>query len=224
MEQVADRDTKLPIVVIDTMLPRQVLKIEADEEIFKRLVKHLVETETPVLGMVGLAQLNTGQTLPLQNGVEVEVIGKPHVAEDTGGLRVELRSGRRFRITGELETCQRGWTEARVRFLDSAEEEAAEEGGPEPLSLARAVARASEFTAPNANMPSSRSLVDRWIQLARENEQVPGQIDRLLEDLGEIPPPEQPSERAFWVGALINPLPFMGGKFIFILNILSTFH
>jgi hypothetical protein len=54
------------------------------------------------------------------------------------------------------------------------------------------------------------SLVDRWIQLARERERQPGQIDQLLQDLGSIPPVEEPSERAFWVGALINPIPAMG--------------
>jgi hypothetical protein len=28
--------------------------------------------------------------------------------------------------------------------------------------------------------------------------------------IGKIPPENEPSERAFWVGALINPLPSMG--------------
>ena len=32
----------------------------------------------------------------------------------------------------------------------------------------------------------------------------------MLKDLGEIPPDHEPSERAFWVGALINPLPGLG--------------
>jgi Lon protease-like protein len=211
MEQVADQDTKLPIVVIDTMLPRQVLKIEANEDSFTRLVKTQLEKENPVFGMVGLATLSTGQTLPLQNGVEVEIVGMPKVVEGTPlGLRVELRAGRRFRITGELDTAKEGWTQARVRFLDSKQEEEAEEKGAEPIALARAMSLAREFTAPNVNMKDNASLVDRWIELARQKERNPGQIDQLLKDLGKIPPVTEPSERAFWVGALINPLPGMG--------------
>jgi hypothetical protein len=53
-------------------------------------------------------------------------------------------------------------------------------------------------------------MVDRWIELARENERHPNQISNLLEQLGPIPPEEDPSERAFWIGALINPLPALG--------------
>ena len=60
------------------------------------------------------------------------------------------------------------------------------------------------------NMKNSASLVDRWIELARENERHPGQVDALLKQLGEIPPEHEPTERALWVGALINPLPSMG--------------
>jgi hypothetical protein len=52
--------------------------------------------------------------------------------------------------------------------------------------------------------------VDRWIALAKDNERQPGQIDALLESLGDIPPEHEPTERAFWIGALINPLPAMG--------------
>ena len=70
--------------------------------------------------------------------------------------------------------------------------------------------KADEFTMPKANIPNNLSLVDRWIELAREKERSPGQIDAILKDIGEIPPADQPSERAFWVGALINPLPGMG--------------
>merc|ERR1712003_523432 len=70
--------------------------------------------------------------------------------------------------------------------------------------------KAEELTMPNGNMPDNTSLVDRWIELAKEKERSPGQIDGILEDLGKIPPADRPSDRAFWIGALINPLPAMG--------------
>ena len=75
------------------------------------------------------------------------------------------------------------------------------------LSVARAISKSKQFTQPNMNMNGS-SLVDRWIELARENERIPGQIDTLLKQLGDIP--EEHTERALWIGALINPLPSLG--------------
>jgi hypothetical protein len=32
----------------------------------------------------------------------------------------------------------------------------------------------------------------------------------LLDDIGKIPPENEPSEQAFWVGALVNSLPSLG--------------
>lgn len=214
INKVQDGETKMPIVTLDSMLPRQVLKMQVTNDAkFVELVKERVQQETPSFGMVGMATLSTtGQTLPLQNGVEVEIVGNPQAIE--GGLRLELKAGRRFRITGEFTQVEpQGWSEARVHFLDSKEEEKAEEEGTteQIVSLARAKSRAHEFTSPNMQMPNKSSLVERWIELATQNERTLGQIDELLLDLGEIPSDDEPvSERAYWVGALINPLPGMG--------------
>ena len=212
MAQVMDRDNQLPIVVLDAMLPRQVLKIEVENNaIFHALIQHCIITETPRFGMVGTATLAlTGQTWPLQNGVEVELVDPPQVVDgvgDGGGegkaLRVQLKATRRFRIQqGELRTNPAGWTEARVMFLD--EDPTAQEEKEDPESLARAIQVATQLTDPNNN------LVEQWITLATTKEHFPGQVDQILNDLGTIPPPEQPTDRAFWIGALINPLPSMG--------------
>ena len=66
------------------------------------------------------------------------------------------------------------------------------------------------------------SLIDRWIQLARENERQEGQIDILLADIGPPPSPEEPSELAFWIGALVNPPPGMGVAMEFRPQLLMT--
>ena len=208
MQQVSDRETKLPMVVVDAMLPRQVLKIEVADPTFVELVRHLVATEQPYFGMLGMAELAAvKQTLPLQNGVQVEIVGQPVLTEDEA-IRIRLRGGRRFRIQAELATSEHGsWTEARVRYLDSAQEEADEENGENPLSLARARQQARTLVRTQDN---GVNLLDEWIALAKQHERNPGQIDELLEDLGERPSPDEPTELAFWVGALINPLPGMG--------------
>ena len=205
--QVADRDTRLPIVVIDTMLPRQELKVEVDQnEAFQRLIQNQVANETPFFGVVGLAELSTGQTLPLQNGVRVQIVGQPHLNENGTAVRVHFKAVERFRILGELQTTSKGWTEARVQYLDSRQEEQEHE---DPQSLARARHLAKGLTSPNASIGSGtgKSLIEQWIELARTKENFPGQIGQILKGLGEMPSTDEPSELAFWVGALINPLP-----------------
>jgi Lon protease-like protein len=207
--EVQDRDTKVPLVVLDSMLPRQVLKIQVNNPLLMELVRDCLQNENPFFGMLGLARLRSGQQVHLKSGVEVE-IGNPEMVGDEG-IRLELRGGRRFTIEGEVENAGGGWTEARVKFLESNEEEEEEiTKGNDRFSVARAISMAKEFTSPNLNMKDNKSLVDTWIALAKENEREPGQIDELLLQLGEIPPVEEPSELAFWVGAMINPLPAMG--------------
>ena len=214
MTQVTDRDTKLPLVVLDSMLPRQVMKIKVNNDLFINLIKSRLEEETPCIGILGIAKLSTGEQVHLTNGVEVQIMGKPVMDETNGGVLLELKAGRRFSLQGEIDTATQGWTEGRVQFLSSAEQEEEEEENSSTLedrmALARAMQKSREFTSPNMNMEDNRSLVDQWIQLARERERKPGQIDQLLQDLGDIPSVEEPSERAFWVGALINPIPAMG--------------
>lgn len=225
LKQVQERSDKLPLMILDTMLPRQVLQIQIQHPTLKSLMRRRVAMETPTLGMLGTARISTGQTVPLKAGVEVEIVEIDKVAAggDGGGERpwdVSLRAGRRFVIEGDVERMEGGWTEARVKFLDSSAEEEGEvrrfatepcsAAGDNRLSVARAISKSRVFTEPNMKMKDNASLVDRWIELARQNERHPGQVDALLRQLGEIPPEHEPTERALWVGALINPLPSMG--------------
>ena len=109
-----------------------------------------------------------------------------------------------------MEVEGEGWTEARVRFLDSTDEE--EQEGSD--ALAAAISKAGRLTAPTLwdGSASGRPLsaIDRWIELATERERTPGQIEELVRGLGPVPPADRPTERALYVGALINPLPAMG--------------
>lgn len=213
-------------------MPRQILQIQIQHPTLKALMKHRYREEIPTLGMLGMAKLSTGQSLPLKTGVEVEIIQMdkptdvlPSDISDNGEdpWDVSLRAGRRFIIEGNVEKNEQGWTEASVKFLDSTTEEENEihsafdnpnstptAGSSDRLSVARAISKSKQFTEPNMNMKDGASLIERWIELAKENERHPGQIDVLLQQLGEIPPEHEPTNRAMWVGALINPLPSMG--------------
>mmetsp|Transcript_11282 Transcript_11282/g.24431 ORF Transcript_11282/g.24431 Transcript_11282/m.24431 type:complete len:368 (+) Transcript_11282:158-1261(+) len=236
VQEVQDQSNKLPLMILDTLLPRQILQIQIQHETLKSLMKHRVAQETPTLGMLGMAKLSTGQTVPLKTGVEVQIVqmekavDEPPAGTSTYGdageaWDISLRAGRRFVIEGDVEKTEEGWTEAQVKFLDSRaeeENEVAQFSKPsmedpsglsttgDRLSVARAISKSKQFTEPNMNMKNSVSLIDRWIELAKENERHPGQIEALLSQLGDIPPEHEPTERALWVGALINPLPSMG--------------
>jgi Lon protease-like protein len=208
MEEVKNQDTKCPLVVLDCMLPRQIMKIQVKNALLMELVRTQIQKEKPTFGMLGMAILESGDKINLASGVEVEITEKPVFIDDS--VLLVLKGGRRFTIVGEIENAGRGWTQARVKYLDSKEEEQEEVKGQDRMAVARAIMKGQTLTSPNASMENNDCLLHRWIQLAKQNERKPGQIDQLLEDLGEIPPEDEPSERALWVGALINPLPAMG--------------
>eukprot|EP00536_Pseudo-nitzschia_multiseries_P017913 jgi/Psemu1/264589/estExt_Genewise1Plus.C_19290002 len=230
LKEVQERESKLPLVVLDSMLPRQVLELQVNNDLLIKLVRDCLEREAPFFGMLGIARLANGQQIHLNRGVEVEILEERLKFLPEGqGVKLALKAtGRRFEIEkGGIESVggEDGYTVARVRFLDSAREEEeevqkavrkddenynADTEEYDRMSVARAIMKAKEFTSPNGNMANNVSLVDRWIELARERERSAGQIDGILEDLGKIPPSDQPSERAFWIGALINPIPAMG--------------
>jgi len=190
---------KLPLVVLDSMLPRQVLKIKVSNPTFIELVRSRFAQEEPYFGMTGMARLSTGEQVHLKTGVTVDIVGKPEVEED--GLKVVLKADKIFRINGEVDNHPSGgWTEARVEYLENEDDEDKIDKANDRMGLARAMSKARKLPG----------LVGEWIELARHRERQPGQIDRLLLDLGVMPPSEEPSQRALWVGALINPLPAMG--------------
>ena len=224
-QEIEDASTRLPLIILDSMLPRQVMDIQLSHPTLQHLIKHrTIETENPTLGMIGMIRTNQGY-VPLTNGVEVEIV-ECGQAQDIPGDEmgssenawdVTLKAKRRFTLAGEVKKTEGGWTESRVKYLESCVEEETQQKQSEQdedatarLSLARAISKSRQFTQPNINIPENLSIIDRWIELARENERHPNQIDKLLDQLGDIPPEDQPSERAFWIGALINPLPALG--------------
>lgn len=209
IQEVQDKESKLPLIILDAMLPRQTLRLQIKNKLLQQLIEHRLQmNENPSLGMLGKAILQSGEVINLSKGVEVHI----KVAQDNF---VEFKAGRRFRLEGEIENTEEGWTEGRVTFLSSQEEEEYEIqqnlGSQDPVrSYANAISKVKELTSPNMSLPNNISLIERWIELAKENERQPGQIEKLLEDLGELPDEDEPSEIAFWIGSMINPLPAMG--------------
>ena len=210
MTEVQESDQRLPLIVLDAMLPGQVLNITIKNPLLKTLLKTRWQEETPSLGMVGYARLQDGRQVTLSSGVEVEVLGTPIVTDD-GSLKLSLKGARRFRVQEDtVETTEQGWTEATVQYLNATLDDHAEESDSDPMSIARAMQMAREFTDPNFSLSESKSLVDMWLTLARKHERRPHQIDNILNDLGPAPSWKNPTDCAFWVAALINPIPALG--------------
>jgi len=177
VKEVTDQESKLPLVVLNCMLPRQVLTIRVKNQLLMELVRNRLERETPFFGVLGMARLASGEYVHLPTGVEVEIFIIPTSGED--GVLLELTARRRFVVEGEVENAG-NWTEAQVRLLDTKEKAEKESKGGSRESIGRAIVKAREFKSRDMRMEGSLSLVDRWIQLARENEKEAGQIDRLL--------------------------------------------
>lgn len=209
IQKLQEKETKMPIIVLDAMLPRQTLKLEIRNKLLQKLIQHrVVVNENPTLGMLGKAILENGDVINLNKGVEVEIQIDKHNF-------VQFKGGRRFRLDGEIESTTQGWTEGRITYLSSKEEEENEiqqnKGAEDPVrSLSNAISKAKLLTSPNMSLPNNVSLIERWIELAKENEREPGQINKLIEELGDMPDESEPSEIAFWIGSMINPLPAMG--------------
>lgn len=208
--ELKERSNKMPLVVLDAMLPRQVLKVNVRNALLMELIRTKLEAEDPFFGMLGTARIATAgggspQLINLVHGVQVQILTPPkdeinkNIPDDAFRLHIRATE-KRFVIDGEIESTEQGWTEADVKFLDSKEEND-EDGYDDAVELAK------EFTLDNGK---NSNLVDTWIQLARDRERQSGQIEQLLLDLGPIPSHEDPTDLAFWIGALINPLPAMG--------------
>ena len=207
------RSNKLPLVVLDAMLPRQVLKVNVRNALLMELIRTRLEAEEPFFGMLGTARIrspssNQPQTINLVHGVQVKILTtsnddddtmttqKTKLSDDTFRLHVQA-TNKRFVIDGDIESTPQGWTEAKVKYLDSSEQQQEED---EP----------NEETIQTAKSLIHDNLVNKWIKLAQKRERFPGQIDQLLIDLGPMPSSDDPSDLALWIGALINPLPAMG--------------
>jgi hypothetical protein len=204
-----EKEATMPLIVLDAMLPRQTLKLQIKNELLQQLIRERIQVnENPTLGMLGKAILQNGDVMNLTKGVEVEI---KIIEEDI----VEFKAKRRIKLEGEAKNTPGGWTEGKVAFLSSEKEEEEEVkqylSSENPFkSISNAIAKAREIKSPNMNMPNNLNLIESWIELAKENERKPGQIDTLIKELGKIPSEDEPTELAFWIGSLINPLPAMG--------------
>lgn len=181
---------KLPLIFRESLLPRQRMGMTVKNGIILDLVRHRLENETPTFGMLSVQPSGDA----MLHGVEVEILSWS-INKWKTGVRLEVKAGKRFQLIGSIEESKHGWCQAPVQFLNSQVQEQKETH----TNLAEARKLAAQFTDPKNH------LINKWLSLARDQERFDSQLNQLLSDLGPIP--VDPSERAFWVGALINPTP-----------------
>ncbi len=193
------------LLVLDTMVPGQRLRVEDAPPYFRGLVdggEPLV-----VVGRQGLA-LHA-------RGAEVVVAAEPARADGvvlaTTGRVAEIVDG------GDDEGSRWRGRAGAVRWLGPLAD-ADDALSPEDAyqlakqrdhgALGDAVEHAPERLARASD--ALGGLVDEWLSLVRASnrERAPGQLDALLSELGPMPAPA--NARAVWCSALINPLPALG--------------
>ena len=196
-------ESTITCLLMDSMVPRQRIDLQFGPPV-SGMIGELRESGGR-LGVLGMDQ-RTGKIL--RHGVEARIehcsaflasqgYYSSHTTRRANGFTardVTLVSGRRFEVLDPADDEQ--WPPdspfftARVRWLTC------EKG------TAASILRAEEI-AP---------LVTEWISLVRETkrERAEGQLDQLLGDLGGTPDAEDAEDLAFWVAALVNPLPALG--------------
>jgi len=174
----------LPLMILDSMLPRQRLTFSVD-----RLMNR-VDLEQDRFAMVGVH----GGSI-ISAGVEVRVVSRRTVGDS---VELEVVGGRRFTFPGH----------------PSVEEEPERTSSKPLLRVSLEWVRDEDERPIQGELALSETLeplVERWLRLVRAGrERQPGQMDMILEHLGPMPPASEVTDRALWVAALINPLPGLG--------------
>ena len=205
VQEMLTRRTQLPIVVLDSMLPGQRLKLQTRDAAFKNMLEWCAvraaedsgdeqfdDRALGVFGMVGVDRAS-GSAAPF--GVEARVLSCED--GDDGTLRVEIAGGRRFAVDADAP--------------DEGDSAASGAIYPKAVTLAAAYDAAEEAAAAPA-AAAIPDLVARWEALVVDGkrERVPDHLAGVRGDLGPQPPPSAPSDLAYWVGGYINPLPALG--------------
>lgn len=204
VQEMMTRQATMPIVVLDSMLPGQRIKLQSADPAFREMIEWVGvkasedsgeeqydDDSKGVFGMVGADRQNGG-ALPF--GVEARVLD---VADKEGVLHVEIAGGRRFFVDADR----------------SAEDDAKRDGAVYPRTVTIAApldaANEADAAAAAAEIPA---LLRTWEDLVvgGGHEKVPDHLARVRRDLGPEPAPSEPSNLAIWVGGYINPLPALG--------------
>jgi len=188
--RVQSRHTTLPVMILDAILPRQQLTFQSADPKFRRLVEYCLDRDTE-MGMIGL---NPHTSRPLCRGVTLRVSDENIERSDDDTIQLSVRGERRMEVQGEpwLDETESFYL-ADVEILEDLQEELNEQERQEAIQLSE--------TLP--------ALVKEWKQWVLDTKATDQKgMDIRMEMLGSMP--DDLTERALWVAAVINPLPALG--------------
>lgn len=233
----ASEVARMNVLVLDTMLPRQKLRVTREEN--ERLLMHLVDfmnrhrhvddVASFRVGMVGRMPRSQHELLPatappppLPFGVEVHLAAHVETKPASDGFvrAVTVTAGRPFELLEILKLSSDGSEALRVateRDPHTLWQALSGSGGHAASFLARV--RWRRLQSPPASVSSQEKLAGlirarfrHWGALVRRHghERFPRQLDQVLADLGPCPSIDEPDAACLWLAALLNPLPALG--------------
>lgn len=187
LESMRTRHCTIPIMILDALLPKQKLSFQSNDPRVRRLVDYCIKEGVGQLGMIGLNP-HTGR--PLSRGVTVSVSEDTVVVDGssiamtvTGKKRMELQGEPWLDPSGSFYLAEIEIMEERVELMTEEQE-----GNVEKLSQ---------------TLPEK---IQEWVGwVIKANAADEKGMKARMKDLG--PMPNDPTERALWVAALVNPLP-----------------
>jgi len=176
---------RLPIFVLDSLLPRQRMHLNVFEPRYRIMVQRAIESGSRHFGMTG--------SVAAVCGVEVQIVSA-HEQSDYGRFNVEIVGHRPFRISSSWHAAE-GYLEADVTYFDF------DEGGDEN-DVAEARSAASDLP----------ELVETWTAAILDGgwQRHPYHLAKIREQIGPMPPVSEPGKLSAWVVALVNPIPGLG--------------
>ena len=217
------------VLIFDAMLPRQRMRITADEhgQLFIMLAAALNHYQTysvvpqlaPRLGMVGVDgvdarsqhQLRAPSAPPTPNPCGVEI-----TIESWTDSELTLVGGRPFEL---LELVRYHGDTTVSEFDPRVVWDVFDCQDPSKYMLARVnwlpLKRVSAAAVKQIEDQLKPQVVERfctWGMGVRMGglEKFQGQLDTILRDLGPCPPATEPEAACLWLAALLNPLPALG--------------
>ena len=192
MQQVREGVTDGRFLVMDPMVPGQRVSFTAPPQLVALFTANDDGRPVVVLGRQGSKVAEHGVEVTMESMKLRPVIPNIH---PEGTADITIVAGRLcevLSVDADADASQWLGRGGRVRWvaLDSVD------GQPETVE-AGLLSRSEAL----------ESNVDEWIGLVRstQRERSSRQLETVLEDLGPIPDASQPSRRAMWVAALINP-------------------
>jgi hypothetical protein len=219
LQRLESRRMVVPIMILDAMLPRQTLRFASDDPKFRDMVdyclKHQHQRKEEVgerdeqdddneesdydarlhSGLVGMIGLNPHTGRPISRGVSVPVTRETvSIDEDSNEnvvITLKATGHRRMEVQGKPWLHESGsFYLADVELVDDRTELLTDEQRAQVKELSKTLPK------------KLREWVECVIEAGATDQ---AGMEAYVRDLG--PMPKNPTDRAFWVAALVNPLP-----------------